>query len=231
MKRLLTVALLPALVWAVATSIAADKEKTDPRAALAPFNDYIGSWQGDGKAKKGGNWTETLEWGWKFKGDDAWLIFKAKDGKFLKTGEIRYVPDKKEFAFSGVDVNDKKISLQGAIDEKGYLTLLGTDPATKEQLKFVMFIAGDGIFFNYRYSHAKEGAKLFVIDYEMKAKKDGEVFKAGSKQPVCCVSGGLGTMAVTFKGSTYYVCCSGCRDAFNENPEKWVKEFEAKKKK
>ena len=26
-----------------------------------------------------------------------------------------------------------------------------------------------------------------------------------------------------YKGKTYYVCCSGCRDAFNENPEKFLK--------
>jgi YHS domain-containing protein len=31
------------------------------------------------------------------------------------------------------------------------------------------------------------------------------------------------------KGETYYVCCSGCRDAFNENPEKYITEFKAKK--
>jgi YHS domain-containing protein len=33
------------------------------------------------------------------------------------------------------------------------------------------------------------------------------------------------------QGVTYYVCCSGCRDAFNEDPEKYIKEYEAKKKK
>ena len=38
-------------------------------------------------------------------------------------------------------------------------------------------------------------------------------------------------MAVTYKGETFYVCCSGCRDAFNENPEKFIKEYEAKKNK
>ena len=27
------------------------------------------------------------------------------------------------------------------------------------------------------------------------------------------------TIAVSYKGKTYYVCCSGCRDLFNENPE------------
>ena len=31
-------------------------------------------------------------------------------------------------------------------------------------------------------------------------------------------------------GQTYYVCCTGCRDAFNENPEKIMKEFFARKK-
>ena len=42
------------------------------------------------------------------------------------------------------------------------------------------------------------------------------------------VSGGLGTIRVSFKGETYYVCCSGCRDAFNEDPQKYVKEYKAK---
>ena len=37
-------------------------------------------------------------------------------------------------------------------------------------------------------------------------------------------------MPISYKGETFYVCCSGCRDAFNENPEKYIKEFKAKKK-
>jgi YHS domain-containing protein len=36
---------------------------------------------------------------------------------------------------------------------------------------------------------------------------------------------------VSHKGETYWVCCSGCRDAFNENPEKYIKEFQEKKAK
>jgi len=34
---------------------------------------------------------------------------------------------------------------------------------------------------------------------------------------------------VSYQGKTYFVCCSGCRDAFNENPEKFVKAAEKKK--
>jgi YHS domain-containing protein len=35
---------------------------------------------------------------------------------------------------------------------------------------------------------------------------------------------------VSYNGKDYYVCCSGCRDAFKENPEKYIKEAEAKAK-
>jgi hypothetical protein len=46
----------------------------------------------------------------------------------------------------------------------------------------------------------------------------------------CVVSGGLGTMTVSYMGETYYVCCSGCADEFRANPKKYVDEFKAKKK-
>ena len=39
-----------------------------------------------------------------------------------------------------------------------------------------------------------------------------------------------GTIAVSYNGKTYYVCCSGCRDEFKASPEKYVKEYEEKKK-
>jgi YHS domain-containing protein len=37
-------------------------------------------------------------------------------------------------------------------------------------------------------------------------------------------------MPVSYMGVTYYVCCSGCRDAFNENPAQIIREYLAKKK-
>ena len=68
------------------------------------------------------------------------------------------------------------------------------------------------------------------MDCEVRAKKEGVALVKGKKGPECVVSGGLGTMAVTYKGRTFYVCCGGCRDAFNDNPEQFIKAFDAKKK-
>ena len=86
-------------------------------------------------------------------------------------------------------------------------------------------------------ANAAEAAKGAAVKGEAEAKlaertaKEGESFaSAGGKKPVCIVTGGLGTTAVSYKGATYYVCCSGCREAFLEDPEKFIKEFNAKKK-
>ena len=43
------------------------------------------------------------------------------------------------------------------------------------------------------------------------------------------MTGGLGTIAVSVGGATYYVGCTGCRDAFNENPAKMLAEYKARK--
>jgi YHS domain-containing protein len=43
--------------------------------------------------------------------------------------------------------------------------------------------------------------------------------------PECVVTGGKGTIPIAYKGQTYYVCCSGCKRAFDENPEKILAEY------
>jgi ribosomal protein L24E len=38
----------------------------------------------------------------------------------------------------------------------------------------------------------------------------------------CIISQGLGTMSVSYKGKSYWVCCSGCKAAFEDDPETWI---------
>ncbi len=49
-----------------------------------------------------------------------------------------------------------------------------------------------------------------------------------AKGPECVVSGGVGTSKVMYKGKEYYVCCTGCRDEFLADPEKYIKKAEAR---
>ena len=75
-----------------------------------------------------------------------------------------------------------------------------------------------------------ENRTLYGRDFQVGCTRLGETFGTAAKKVECIVTGGLGTMPVMYKGVTYYVCCSGCRDAFNETPEKFINEYNAKKK-
>ena len=70
---------------------------------------------------------------------------------------------------------------------------------------------------------------LFVRLAEVGYTRQGSGFGKGSTQRECVVTGGLGTIAVTHNGQTYYVCCTSCRDYFNESPEKVLAEYAARK--
>ena len=59
--------------------------------------------------------------------------------------------------------------------------------------------------------------------------RDGERLAASDQSGnVCIVTGGRGTMTVEHEGKTYYVCCSGCLQAFQANPEKVIADAKAR---
>lgn len=58
--------------------------------------------------------------------------------------------------------------------------------------------------------------------------REGVAFAAGESYPLCIVTEGRGSIPVSYKGKTYYVCCSGCRDLFHDNPEAVLAEAAAR---
>jgi hypothetical protein len=224
-------------VFLSGASARADDSEDEPsaKAALQAVNDFIGQWKGSGGPEKQRpaakeTWQETVDWSWRFKGEDAWLTMKVQNGRYFKGGQLRYLTDKKQYQLNALSKTDQKLVFTGEIKD-GYLILERTDPKSKETQRLTMNSAGDGVRFIYRYAHKPEGRTLFTKDYVVACTKEGESLAGKEKKVECPVSGGLGTIAVSYNGVTYYVCCSGCRDAFNENPAKYVKEFEARKKK
>lgn len=207
----------------------------DSKAALQPFNEYIGDWKGLGGPERPttdtrATWSEKLSWNWRFKGDDAWLHLQIQNGKHWQGGDLRYLPKEKKYQFTAETKDGKKAQFAGAI-QKGYLVLERTDPQTKDVQQLRMNTAAEGARFVYRLARKPDGRTLFTSEYQVACTKVGETLGAREKKVECIVSGGLGTMAVVYKGTTWYVCCSGCRDAFNENPEKYLKEAEERKRK
>lgn len=216
---------------------AADKvERKTPREALKAFNGLIGSWRGTGEPegtraeKQRGFWTETIAWDWHFKGEDAWLHIAFDKGKHFRSGDLRYIPDKDLFRLTVATPANDTLTFEGKRDGKR-LTLERQDAAKNETQRLVFsFIHANRYL--YRYEVRAADRTSFTKVYRVGATKKGVPFaSSGDTSPECVVSGGKGTRAVMYKGKTYYVCCSGCAAEFKDNPEKYIKEYEARKAK
>jgi hypothetical protein len=206
--------------------------------ALQPFNVLVGSWKGTGtpegtkEERAAGTWSETIAWNWQFKDSDSWLAATFEKGKHFTKGELRYTPDKDQSRFTlALTAPDKSVSTYvGTLKDK-ILTLDRTDGPAGETQRLVITM----LHFNrylYRLETRPAGTTVaFTKQYQVGATKEGVPFAEVPKGPECIVSGGLGTIKVTYKGKEYWVCCSGCRDAFKDDPEKFIKEAEAKAKK
>jgi YHS domain-containing protein len=216
----------------VASTVAADSKAEAIKKALQEVGDFPGEWTGNGDTKLAGKkslWKETISWGWKFSKDgNNTLKMDVKDGQFLKTGELTYLPEKKLYQFTATDGSKKELVFTGKI-EKGQLVLDRKETGGDVQrLKF--YTLSDGARMMIVSETQSKGKGLFSKQYQISASNAAESFAGGAKKPECIVTGGSASIAVSFEGKTYYVCCSGCRDEFNASPKKYVDEFLKKKK-
>ncbi len=228
--------IVPVVVFVVAAVplLAQPTGTKSPREALQPFGDLVGAWKGTGNVVgpisdvQKNFWTEKMKWGWQFKGNDAWITVDFEKSKYFKSAVLRPVPGKDQFTFTVTTLKKEKEQLVfvGELREK-VLTMERDDGKETQKLVLTMLHANR---FLYRYEVKAEGRPLFSKKWQVGASPDGVPFAAGDGAPVCVVSGGRGTSAVSFMGKTYYVCCSGCADEFRAKPAFYVKEFEDKLK-
>jgi YHS domain-containing protein len=233
MRRVLPAAVLLAgsLVIAAAADPKADAATT--KKALQEVGDFVGQWNLTAETKETGrltSWKETASWGWKFKGDDARLTVEFKDGKHFTGGDLTYLPAKKLYQFTAKDKDGREQVFTGEY-RRGKLTLQRTDAATGDVYRLGLNTLSEGVRFALQYEVQTGGKGLFTSVYKAAGTKEGESFAGGkaAKTNECVVTGGAGTMAVSFMGKTYYVCCSGCREEFEANPKKYIEAFERKK--
>ena len=98
----------------------------------------------------------------------------------------------------------------------------------------------DGLPDRIQVRLAAEGKRLVVL-YERRQgsrfarlaevgfTRRGSGFGTGSNVVECVVTGGEGAIPVRFEGKTYYVCCSGCKEYFDNDPAKAMKEYRERK--
>jgi hypothetical protein len=203
---------------------------------LQPFRDLVGSWRATGEPKgtreeqQQGFWTEAIRWEWRFKGADAWLRAEVTKGKHWRDAELHYLPVGDRYRLTVQDSAGRNLVFTGKLTDRR-LTLDSDNGPNSAGQRIVLSLLHANRYL-FRFEERSAESTVYRTAYLIGATKEGIPFAAdvGSDQE-CIVTGGVGTIAVAFQGKTYYVCCSGCRDAFKQDPVKFVREFEARKAK
>jgi len=227
--------LIAAALVALSPVVAADKAKPTAKEALGAFHGLIGAWDGTGlpdgtrEQRDKGFWQESIAWQWQFKDKDVWLRGDLDKGKHYTRFEIRYLPDREGYELKATTTGKETHTFKGKFADNR-LTVERTDEKAKltQRLTYSLLHPNQHL---YRSEVRRDGHSTFARQYQVTVRRQGVSIASVDRGIECIVSGGKGTMPVSYKGKTYYVCCTGCRDAFNEEPEKYIKEYEEAKKK
>ena len=217
------------------------KPALKPLPALKRLGLLVGDWRGIGlpkRSSRSGAWTEKANCVWHFeKGKSPTLVLSSAKSKLLRRLELgfdqarqRYTAqaqlasetqartfvapigkDARKLVFSeSVPKSDQKSNQQPDAKEPHQLTLR----LLSEKRVLVLVERGR--------SRPKRVAEIGFT------KSGTSIVTRKSKGRECVVTGGAGTIAVTHKGKTYYVCCSGCQQAFKDDPDGVLADYRAR---
>lgn len=208
----------------------------DVRQALNPLQVMVGGWQGS--LQKAAEF-DSLQWAWDFKTDrkQPALVFNAMKGVAVKSGRLTYLPADEAFVLKAVDPEGRERTLTGAFTQTPR-KVAGDDNRLHMTYKLEVTEedAPDGakpwqVVFNQQNNNrllvemAERTGQNFRRVETFAVQREGTSFARSFDDygdRTCIVSQGLGTDTVTHMGKTYYVCCSGCKAAFEDDPEYWI---------
>ena len=241
--RIMGVIGLLTIVFTQSNLSAAVPDDTGPREipeAFAPFEYLVGRWNGhgvpkDNSSQKFRGWDEKHTWAWKFaKGKPVGLTLGIEGGKILAGGTLTYDPSQKIYRLDGIEPGSAGAHLvfEGKLDKTGkHLELDHTEAGrgagkTKGTMRLSVWPNANFIRYTMAHDLKEAGSVRFTHLYEIGLTKDGESLGgtgSAAERPKCIVTGGTATMTLSYQGRTFQICCSGCKDEFEENPEKYIK--------
>ena len=205
------------------------------REKLKPLNSLIGDWRGVGQLKRGsrrGAWTEKATCVWDFAAESPAVVISSDGGMQYQQLRLRWD-----------DANAKLLLEQKT--EAGVRKYYGDMPTAKlEKLVLLTDQDADDVTLRCTIQQLTDIRATILLEKRTSAegtfrriaevgytRSGARLAIAGGNQRKCIVTGGLGTIPVTHNGKTYYVCCQGCVQAFQDSPDDIVAEYLASLKK
>ncbi len=220
-----------------------EKQAESVLAAMQPLQTLLGKWNGTSRKAQ----IDEPVWIWDFKTNKSQpaLTFRSEKNVYVREGRLTYLPSEQAYEFAYTTPEGEKRSLRGNFTKPVQDVAGDNSKKLQRTYKLTLQGAGEGneqwqLAFeqleNDRYLlevDRKRGAGSFQRVDTIHSQREGTSFALSDTDygdKTCIISQGLGTSTVTYKGQSYYVCCSGCRAAFEEDPERWIAKWEERKK-
>lgn len=227
-------------------STADEAERVDSvMAALRPLQILLGRWNGTSRKAV----LDQPEWVWDLTTDPRQpaLVLKSDKGAYIREGRLTFLTASQTYEFAVRDGEGRSRTYRGTFSkpvqdvpgddqkpQRTYKLLLteAVSPDADEQWQVAI-----GQQENNRYLvevDRKRGSGQFQRVDTINTQREGTSFAISDTdygEKTCLISQGLGIMTVSYAGKTYWVCCSGCKAAFEEDPKKWVAKWEATQQK
>jgi hypothetical protein len=228
-------------------------EKTEAiRKALDPLQIMTGTWEGTTRKGYGGfKAVDGVQWMWDFrtkKGQPA-LVYLSDKSPYFRSARLTYQIDDETYQLTTTDSEGETRIYEGGFSQpvreepgddkklhRSYkLQFRQIADAGAKDVWQVVFNQQDNNRYLLDLKKRRPSSGKFDVDIDtVGTQRQGVSFALSASDygnKTCIVSQGLGTSTVMYKGKTYYVCCSGCRGAFEEEPERWIAAAEKRKMK
>lgn len=236
-KRFAPVQLGDAGAAPTTTTVVADEQRQeDVIAALQPLQILLGKW----KATTRKALLDEPEWVWDLTtepGQPA-LVLSSGKGAYLREARLTYSPANAEYTLTTKDAEGLQRRYQGTFSEpvqdvagddkqvhRSYqLELTETEPAVENEVWRIVLAQQDNNRYLINFDRQR-GEGTFVRIDTVNTLREGTSFAMlendyGDKE--CIISQGQGTIQVSYEGRNYWVCCTGCAAAFNDDPKRWL---------
>jgi ribosomal protein L24E len=233
------------------TSVAGEKDAEGGLDAvmdrMKPLQILLGQWRGITRKEQA---LVPQQWVWDLKTDPAQpaLVLKSAESPYFREGRLTWLAREKTFQFSGTTGKGKREVLRGVFSQPPRQVAGDADDQPQMTFKLELTQVDETapatswkLVFNQQENNRmlvelsrRRGQGMFRLQDTIGCQREGTSFALSDTdygEKTCVISQGLGTTAVSYKGKTYWVCCSGCKAAFEEEPEKWIARFEAMKAK
>jgi hypothetical protein len=212
-------------------------------AHLQPLQILLGQWRGTTRREfETFKAVDNHEWIWDLRTDPKRpaLTLNSDKSPYLQRGRLSWDGATEKFTLTATDASGVTREFTGDFSEPVH-EIVGSDDKLHKvfRLEFNQTLSATSeggeqwqLAFaqqeNNRYLlevGKRRGSASFARYDTVSTQREGTSFAASDTdyaEKTCIISEGLGTTELTYKGRSYWVCCSGCKAAFEEEPEKWI---------